>query len=877
MLRQLLSLYKRYTIAQLSLSGRPSAIIASNGSEIGNIDQVTMQQGRLRVKGWVHASRVTLTHDNMEARTIPRHRREDVAQVLDIPAEVGFEVDLAVNPYGLSKRNPPTLICDAIDERTSIRPVPLILRYVWAKRAMGAVRFSWAVTRLVPSIVGWYTTHDPVYRARVKAGLGLNKTVVAGELNTRLFATTDPAADQHPAPPPVRVTLVLPVYNAFDLLAPVLARVEDNTDLPWRLIMIEDGSSDDRVRPFLRNWVAQRQNSCEVVLIENPENQGFIRSVNTGLAQATTQSAPKHGVGEGPVILLNSDAFVPAGWASRLIRPLLIENEVASTTPMSNDAEIFSAPAICTRITLDATQGDRIDAVARRFDPDALLAPTPTGVGFCMAMSRRWLARVPALDTVFGRGYGEEVDWCQKVARMGGRHLAVPNLFVEHRGGESFGAAHKQALVARNNDIVSRRYPDYDLEVQSFIRSDPIVTPRLALGLAWAGSLDQTGGTPVYLAHSMGGGAETYLEGQIAEAMATDTPAVVLRVGGVARWQIELHTPNGVTRGGTNDSALMRGLIGLLSRRRIIYSCGVGDTDPATLPLELAALATGPEDEVEILFHDFFPLSPSYTLLESDGVFRGAPDASNDDKAHRSFNADGSPVTLRDWQAAWKALASKAKTLRVFSQDSAAHVRAVWPDLAQRIEVSPHQLPYVPRRLPAMSKHAPITIGVLGNIGFQKGAAVVQDLARLLSGDKTLRLVLIGNIDPSFALPKSVKVHGDYLQSDIPDLAARYQVTHWLIPSIWPETFSYTTREALATGRPVLAFDIGAQGEAVRAAANGIAVALPQDSRGIGLSRRAASGSAAQNLIEALKAHDSAGPETGDTEQAGKTVARAET
>ena len=45
-----------------------------------------------------------------------------------------------------------------------------------------------------------------------------------------------------------------------------------------------------------------------------------------------------------------------------------------------------------------------------------------------------------------------------------------------------------------------------------------------------------------------------------------------------------------------------------------------------------------------------------------------------------------------------------------------------------------------------------------------------------------------------------------------------------LVPSVWPETFSFTTHETLATGLPVLALDLGAQGAAVRSAPNGIAV-----------------------------------------------------
>src|SRR5690606_33061326 len=79
--------------------------------------------------------------------------------------------------------------------------------------------------------------------------------------------------------------------------------------------------------------------------------------------------------------------------------------------------------------------------------------------------------------------------------------------------------------------------------------------------------------------------------------------------------------------------------------------------------------------------------------------------------------------------------------------------------------------------------------------------------------------VIIGNIDPAYKLESSAQVHGSYQVEDIPALVARYGISRWLIPSIWPETFSYTTHEALATGLPVFSFDLGAQGDAVRAAA----------------------------------------------------------
>ncbi|MEM8582435.1 MAG: glycosyl transferase, partial [Pseudomonadota bacterium] len=81
----------------------------------------------------------------------------------------------------------------------------------------------------------------------------------------------------------------------------------------------------------------------------------------------------------------------------------------------------------------------------------------------------------------------------------------------------------------------------------------------------------------------------------------------------------------------------------------------------------------------------------------------------------------------------------------------------------------------------------------------------------------------------AFNLPNGIPCTGTYQSGDISALAERYGVTRWLIPSIWPETFSFTTHEALATGLPVHAFHLGAQGGAVSKARNGIPVHFDPD------------------------------------------------
>ncbi|WP_370284127.1 glycosyltransferase [Pseudooceanicola sp.] len=830
MIRRIASLYHRFAALNLSLRGRNARILDAHGRIRGYADHVRIDGGRLTVEGWTRALQVRLVLGEAEAICVPTLLRQDVAVAHNIPPHVGFQLSLPCPPAALRRGQRPALYFDTASDQTPLQP--LVLRF--PMRHLAGLRLRLLFLRLLvqalPAIFAWRRDRNLADRSRIKRILRLDTLPAAQPLTAEIFD----ADAEDPPPPlpggPVRITVVLPVYNAFELLQEALDRVMRHTDLPWRLILIEDCSTDPRVRPWLRDWVAARRDRpqagggapCrDVRLIEHEENLGFIRAVNTGLALAMAEDGPD----EGPVVLLNSDALVPEGWASRLIRPLALDPTVASVTPMSNDAEIFSVPLICQRRVLRPGQGDAIDAAARRFAPDQGLAEAPTGVGFCMAIGRPWLEREPALDTIFGRGYGEEVDWCQRVRLIGGRHLGLPGLFVEHRGGESFGSEEKQALVIANNEIVAKRYPAYDQEVQNFILGDPLLTPRLALAFAWAGSLDPDAAVPVYMAHSLGGGAEVYLQERIAADLDRGGVAVILRVGRPRRWRLELVTAEGILSGETDDTTVLREMMDLLPCRHLVYSEGVGDSDPVTLPDVLLSIAR-PQDRVEMLFHDFFPLSPSYTLLDAEGVYRGPPGPELvPDKAHEAHRPNGERVSLRAWQAAWRRLAGAADELRVFSHDSAALIREVWPDMGDRIRIVPHVLPE-PGALgmsPPAAAGAPV-IGVLGNIGQPKGAGVVAELAGVLRRSRAARLVVIGNIDPSFPMPAGVPVHGSYLPGEIPALARKYGVTHWLIPSVWPETFSYTTHEAVATGLPVLAFDIGAQGETVARVPNGVPV-----------------------------------------------------
>ena len=75
----------------------------------------------------------------------------------------------------------------------------------------------------------------------------------------------------------------------------------------------------------------------------------------------------------------------------------------------------------------------------------------PTGVGFCMGVNKKVVDRIGMFDDVlFGKGYGEENDWCMRAAEVGFKNIIIPNLFVYHKHGGSFLGAEKEKLQNEN-------------------------------------------------------------------------------------------------------------------------------------------------------------------------------------------------------------------------------------------------------------------------------------------------------------------------------------------------------------------------------------------------------------------------------------------
>lgn len=650
-----------------------------------------------------------------------------------------------------------------------------------------------SVARYAADITTFLRTGDAATAARLRKAFGLTPETDSGCVLPH---------DLLGHPPPRNlvqsdVTVLVPVYNAANDLAALLDRLRSAT-VP--IILVNDGSSDPSIAPMLDQFAQDQQYAS---IITHAKNRGFVAAVNSGLEQA-----------RGHVILLNTDTLPPQGFIERLVAPIQDDPSIATVTPFSNHAEILSVPHACIHTEICGAAVDKIDQAAQRISKQYQTVELPTGIGFCMAMNRRYLDQVPLFDPAFGRGYGEEVDWCRKTLALGGRHVALSSLFVGHRGSASFGAERADRLKT-STAIIRRRYPGYEAHVQSWIRTAPAQAQILALSVAWlAAAADER--VLIYLAHSMGGGAETALADSIQTHLENGAPGViVLRVGGPARWRLELVTREVTHIGDTMDGDIVEAVLAPIARRHLIYSCGVGGRHPTDAPQMLRRLATR-NTTLEVHLHDFFPISPSWNLLGSSGDFVGVPQADTADAAHSVPALDGcAPVPHSAWRGLWSGVFARAESVIAFSKTSRDLISEAYPEVREKTEVRPHVL----RALPDAMAPGGCTIGILGSLNLPKGAEIAQNLARFAGLQR--RIVVLGEMDGQFSFPKPHLVHGPFAHDQISALARSYGIGLWLIPSICPETFSFATHEALATGLPVLAFDRGAQGEAVNAAANG--------------------------------------------------------
>ena len=597
-----------------------------------------------------------------------------------------------------------------------------------------------------------------------------------------------PSTGTSPTPPSgLVVDIVIPVYRGLAETRRCLDSVLADPDRPTgRVIVVDDATPE----PALAAWLDRLRADGRILLLRQPRNQGFVAAANRGMATAAPHD----------VVLLNSDTEVASGWLSRLAGHAYAGARIASVSPFSNNATICGYPALSGGPPLFGLDTATLDAACRTVNAGRAVT-VPTTVGFCMYLRRAALDAVGAFDAeTFGRGYGEENDFCLRAAAAGWEHRLACDVFVYHEGAVSFGTDPEP--VRRAQDILAQRWPRYAIAVAHHVARDPADPARFAVTAA----LLRASGRPVIalFSHELGGGVARHIDEQIARA-GTDAHFLLLRPHprGTALSFPTLpdHPPAVVPEEGAAALTVLLRAAGV-TRAQVHHAMGF-DIDPATLLRGLGV-------PFDTTIHDYYPLCPQVNLLPlPHGAYCAEPGPATCNACIAARPSHGAR-DITAWRQAHTWLFHEAEHVFCPSQD--ALDRLARHGLAARAVLVPHEtsapVPLRPRRPRA---GAPLHVAVLGVLAPQKGAALVSELAAA-ADPAQLRLTLIGAPETNLTGPGAahIAVTGAYQDAALPALIARVRPHAIWFPAPWPETWSYTLSAALAAGLPIVASAIGA-------------------------------------------------------------------
>ncbi len=645
-------------------------------------------------------------------------------------------------------------------------------------------------------------------------------------------------------PTPLRrpVDVVVPIHGARALTRRCVESALRHATGNVRVVLLDDASGDPALAAELRDLAAS---DPRVVLLPSETNLGFVATANRGL---------RHAAGRD-VLLLNSDTEVFPGFLERLAAAACADGHTGIATPFSNNATIFSLPQFGENSVPEghtaASMAALVAASSCRLRPEM-----PTAVGFCMYIRAEALATVGLFDEeTFGRGFGEENDFCERALEAGFKVRLCDDLFVWHKGKASFGDAGR-LLSHEHEKVLQRKHPGYGPRVARFLAENPIELlqstirfhiPRLRVG-ARGSALFLVHGSPLSAATGGTGHqvrdlirelalpravigypegnalmAAEVLDGRVDEPILHEfsLPAAPGRFC-VSHVEAEATLRRWVELFGVCWAHLHHLLFWPISAARVLREAGV--------PYLLSA-------------HDYYCVSPNWNLYDfSKGApcDCGVPDGSESGCVPAFLEAMGLPAMPRvelgrlrhEHRHAWLDALAGARML-------------VAPSAAALAVIGRHlDLGSTPTRVvehgydapaPAAGRKAPpgrLRLGVLGDFaspvkGARRYVELVEATAKLPVEWHFFGNARAHGFDRELARAgalERVRLHGPYERSRIVDLLAGQGIDLAVMLPECDETFSFALSEALIAGLPVLACDRGAVGERVGRDGTGVVV-----------------------------------------------------
>ena len=319
----------------------------------------------------------------------------------------------------------------------------------------------------------------------------------------------------------------------------------------------------------------------------------------------------------------------------------------------------------------------------------------------------------------------------------------------------------------------------------------------------------------LYFDHSLGGGTDTYFQNQICKLTENDVYVRVQYLLVPQNYKISIYTKEklGINIANSTEDILYK-ILNSLQFNTIIINNLVGYPKVKSI-LNFVKMYKLEFKNVKVIVkgHDFYSICPEWNLLDYDNCYcMGKCTSGKYKKCYKKFRLKCSDIqgtlSIDTWSGIWENFYKDVvDELELFTISAKNEFVNKYPFIESKITINPHKIKPFPK----------YNIAILGHLAPNKGASIIRDITEyLLLNDITdFNFVLIG-ANPANIKSEFLCVHGTYSRNIVPQILEYYNIEAIFIPSIGPETFSYTTAEAIALGYPVICFDMGGQADQVK-------------------------------------------------------------
>ncbi len=245
------------------------------------------------------------------------------------------------------------------------------------------------------------------------------------------------------------VDIIVCVHNALEDVKECLESIYKKTDVPFRLIVVDDGSERET-----KDYLSQKAVDKGFILLRNDKARGYTCAANQGLKASKT----------GYCILLNSDTIVTRGWVKKLIECATVDKKTGIVGPLSNAASWQTVPEMMdgedwkVNLLPDSINVELMASIVENASVKEF-PKVPFINGFCFFIKREVIDKIGYLDEkTFPKGYGEENDYCLRAMQAGFELRVADHCYIFHEKSKSFTHETRKVLSKKASELLKEKY-----------------------------------------------------------------------------------------------------------------------------------------------------------------------------------------------------------------------------------------------------------------------------------------------------------------------------------------------------------------------------------------------------------------------------------